>query len=532
MARLLTVLTIGLCIPNVAIAAEGGGSFLSLLAPLVAITLAIVTRKVVPSLLTGAAIGGLVATEGDPVGTLAMIWGFLAGAVFDLDHFKISLFSVLVAAMVGVLLASGAMHGLVDRLRHIADGPRGAMVASWLSGLIVFFDDYANCLVVGNAMGPMCDRVGVSRAKLAYIVDSTAAPIATLAIVSTWVAFQVGEIQVALTEASVATPAFSVFVQSLPYAFYSWFTILFVGTLAYTERDFGPMAEAERQSRERAAAGTAEVALGPAFAAGAAIFMLVFATFAAMFFTGKQALGQGAASAPLFEIIGAASAYDAMLVGSGSGLFVAVVLSVGARALAPEAVPRAALQGVLPVLEALGVLYAAWTLGGAVQASGAADFISGALADQLPAGLLPALTFLLAAAIAFATGTSYGTMLILIPLVLPLAITLTGDVTTPIGLASTAAVLSGAVLGDHISPISDTTILSALGSGVDLITHVRTQLPYALSTGVIALVCGFLPAGYGANPWLLIAIGGVAGLVVVRSLGRTTPAPEPRIAAA
>jgi len=513
---------------------EAQAGFLSLLAPLVAIGLALATRKVLPSLATGAAVGALVAAGGAPVESLVNLLGFFAKAVFDVDHLKIALFSVMVAGMVGLLTASGSMRGMVEKIQGVARGPRGAVAASWLAGLVVFFDDYANCLVVGNAMGPLCDRVRVSRAKLSYVVDSTAAPVATLAVVSTWVAFQVDEIEAALEATPFREPAFSLFVQSLPFGFYSWFTIAFVGMIALSGRDFGPMRRAEEEARAMAfwEEDAERVVTGPPGIAVLAIATLVGLTFAAMFWTGWQALGAAAPAAPLFEIMGAARAYDSMLFGSGAAITLASVLSVTWAKMPVGALPRGAWSGIRPVLDALLILYLAWTLGASIHATGAGDYLAGAVGPWLTPALVPAITFLLAALISFATGTSFGTMTILIPLAIPLALAKTGDLSSPVVLATTGSVLSGACLGDHASPISDTTILSSIGSGVDLITHVRTQLPYALTAGAIAILIGYLPAGYGVSPWLLIGCGVLLVVVVVRLVGTRVPPAEAEVAGA
>jgi Na+/H+ antiporter NhaC len=504
---------------------EAHAGFLSLLAPLVAIGLALATRKVVPSLATGAAVGALVSASGAPVASFSALVGFFSKAIFDLDHLKIAVFSIMVAGMVGLLSASGSMRGMVERIQGVARGPRGAVVASWLAGLVVFFDDYANCLVVGNAMGPLCDRVRVSRAKLAYVVDSTAAPVATLAIVSTWVAFQVDEIEAALAGTEFQEPAFGLFVQSLPFGFYSWFTIAFVGMIALSGRDYGAMRRAEEEARalpfrEEEAE---RVVTGPPGIAVLSIATLVGLTFGAMFWTGWQALGEGAAEARVFEVIGAARAYDSMLIGSAAAILLASVLSMAWARMPLGGLPRGAWSGIRPVLDALVILYLAWTLGASIHATGAGDYLAGAVGPWLMPALVPAITFLLAAFISFATGTSFGTMTILIPLAIPLALAKTGDLSSPVVLATTGSVLSGACLGDHASPISDTTILSSIGSGVDLITHVRTQIPYALTTGVIALFIGYVPAGFGVSPWLLILVGVVLAFGAVRLFGRRVP---------
>jgi Na+/H+ antiporter NhaC len=222
-------------------------------------------------------------------------------------------------------------------------------------------------------------------------------------------------------------------------------------------------------------------------------------------------------SPALFEILGAADAFDAMLRGAIVGYAVAVMATI--RRIGRSKLVTTTWKAMWVVCGALLVLIFAWMLGSAITACGASAYLQTLLTGNMPPELLPAATFLLAAIIAFSTGTSWGTMSILFPIALPLAITMTGDVGA-VTLATTSAILAGACFGDHASPISDTTILSALGAEVDLITHVRTQLPYALTTGTIALFLGYLPAGYGVSPWILIPIGAFAAWVVMRTFGK------------
>ncbi|MFT4626629.1 MAG: Na+/H+ antiporter NhaC [Myxococcota bacterium] len=510
---------------------DGG---LTLLAPFVAIALALATKRILPSLGLAAVAGALVATDLDPIDAFVLLLGIVRDVVWSGEHLTISGFSIAVAAMVGLLGRAGATRSLVKLVERVARGRRGAMTASWLGGGLVFFDDYANCLVVGSSMGPLCDRFRVSRAKLAYIVDATAAPIASLALVSTWVGYEVGQIGEALPPGSGVQP-FELFLGALPYRFYCLFTIVFVGAIALSGRDFGPMWHAESRAinepREPRKAKTSG-ASAPAWVAALPVLALVVGTFALLYQNGAASLGAAAADARLFEILGAVEdPYTPMLLGSLGALALALAFVLGARTLAPLAALDAMWDGGKAVLQALAVLYLAWTLGDVIDACGAGEFLKTLVAGRLPPALLPLLTFLLAALTAFSTGSSFFTMGALIPLVVPLAFALDGGAMGPVLLASTAAVLDGAVLGDHASPISDTTVLSALGSGVDVLTHVRTQLPYALTAGAVAVLVGSLPAGFGVTPWVLVPLGALACVGVVLVVGRPHTAAEPAQAA-
>jgi Na+/H+ antiporter NhaC len=531
-------------------AAEHQGAW-SLLGPLVAIALALATRKVVPSLAVGAVLSSLVAEQfaigagllaaashlseavlgGDFLSTLGSqgilpaLGGFLAS-----DNTRIVVFSLAVAAMVGILLRAGSTRDLVRRVEKLARGRRGSMVATWLSGSIVFFDDYANCLVVGGAMGPLCDRHKVSRAKLAYIVDSTAAPVASLAVVSTWVGFEVGLIADGIEGTAVTMTAFAIFLAALPFRFYAFYTLGFVGSIAATGRDFGPMLAEEERALAGTDALTAEEAprevSGNWWVAASAVLTLVGVTAMSLYSQGVASLGNDAAVAPLFEIIGAADAYRAMLLGSGSSLVLASLLALITSSLAPRTLVSAIWSGIHPVFEAIVILYLAWTLGGAVKATGAAPYLASVIDGTLPMTALPTVAFLIAACTAFATGTSFGTMSILLPTVVEIAIAADPNM-GPVALGSIAAVLAGSCLGDHASPISDTTVLSALGAGVEVITHVRTQIPYALAAGAISVVFGYIPVGFGLSAYLCLPFGMLAAFAVVRWVGRVPTGAAP-----
>lgn len=498
---------------------------LSLAPPFIAIAVAILTRRVVPALGLGAVVAAIVAARGEPADGALRLVSYAQQSVWSLDHTKVSLFSLAVAATVGVMGAAGGTRAMVARVERLATGRRGAMVTSWLAGAIVFFDDYANCLVVGSSMGPLYDRHRVSRAKLAYIVDSTAAPIASLAFISTWAGYEIGLISAALTAADLpASGAFSLFVSAIPYGFYGVFTLVFVGAIAISGRDFGPMLAAESAAaRPDAPAAVTDAHLAPAthpVFAVLPIALLIGGTFGWLLVEGSVRTSDGS-SASVIDVIGAADPFSAMLFGATSALVVALLMALTAGVATAGALARAMWANARAVSEALVVLYLAWALAAGVQDTGAADVVSALLQGTLPPAWLPATVFVAAALTAFATGTSFGTMGILVPIVVPLALELTGGVDGPIALAALAAVMAGAVLGDHASPISDTTVLSALGAGVDLLTHVRTQLPYALTTGSVALLAGYIPVGFGVPVWLSLPTGALACVLIVRLAGRS-----------
>ena len=493
---------------------DGG---LALLAPVVAIGVALATHRVVAALLAGLAVAAVVASEGDVVAATGVAVGRLVGAVADADHLKISGFTALVGAMVGVMTRGPLMAELVGLVTARVRGARRAMGATWLAGLLVFFDDYANCLVVGSAMGPVCDREGVSRAKLAYLVDSTAAPVASLAVVGTWVGYEVGLIDEALAGTARAGEGFALFLTALPFRYYGWFALALCLLVAWTGRDIGPMIAAEAAARRARRDGPVLPQIQGRLRALAPPVVLVAVTLAWVVWTGVSALDQPVAQAPLYALLRDSDPFTAMVWGASAGLAVASVVSWRAGMTTGDWV-EGVREGVGSVVSALVVLFLAWALGAAIGDTAARDVLTAALSGRLDPAWLPVTTFLVAGATAFSTGTSFGTMSILIPLAVPLALDL-APADAAILAATTAAVLGGACFGDHASPISDTTVLSAAGAGVDVVTHVRTQLPYALLAGGVAASVGHLATGHGGQPLWLVPAGIVVLFAVLRGLG-------------
>jgi Na+/H+ antiporter NhaC len=522
----------------------------SLLPPALAIVLSILTRQVIFALAAGVYAGALLLAGGNPIraGADAVtmhLWPSLA----SWDHQQVIVFTLLMGAMVGIVHRSGGMHGIVDKLAPLARSRRGGQLVTWLLGLVIFFDDYTNTLLLGTTMRPLADRLRISREKLAYLVDSTAAPVAGLAIVSTWVAVEIGFVQDGLDKLAgedAAADAFMVFVGTIPYRFYVLWALLFVPLVAWLGRDFGPMWAAESRAaaepprptaREpnvsRKTSGAAEaitprhwlLAIGPIVAALAVIVGYIL-------YSGIRQTQSDSDTAPsLINIVGRGDSYSALVYGSLVGLLAAAVFAWCARALTLRTILRAAFRGARLMVPALAILWLAWSLSRVCERDFLAtgDYLAGLLQQRVAATWLPTLVFLIASAVAFATGTSWGTMSILIPLVVPVthqilsAETAGASVEHPIFLASVGSVLAGSIFGDHCSPISDTTVLSSLASGCHHLAHVWTQLPYALVVALVSVLAGTLPVAWGVSVWWLLAIGPCLLVILLRCCGRRVP---------
>jgi Na+/H+ antiporter NhaC len=527
--------------------------WISLLPPVLAIVLALVFKEVVTSLFLGVWFGAFFYAGLNPItGTLRAIDTFITPALVNADHAAILVFSFLLGGMVGVISKSGGTRGIVKAVQPLATTPRRAQLATYLSGLAIFFDDYANTLIVGNTMRPITDRMNVSREKLAYIVDSTAAPVAAIVFVSTWVGFEISLIGDGLAAAAAqagtapdvaaaleSANAFSIFIHSIPYLFYPLLALLMVGLIIVLQRDFGPMLKAERRAsrgeglyREgamlmsEAGSDKMEPVEGAPlrwYNAALPVLTVVVVVLLGLYLQGRANLGH---PGTLWEIFAEANAFDALLWGSLMGCIVAIGLSVGQRILSVHQAIDGLVGGMRAMFLAGIILILAWSLGSVTEVLGTAPYISGVLEGNMPPQLLPALVFVTAASIAFATGTSWGTMGILLPIAIPLAVAFGGTVDPEAGtsyvllIGSIASVLAGAIFGDHCSPISDTTVMSSMASACDHVDHVRTQLPYAIVVGLVGIVVGSIPTAFGFPVWLSLLLGAAILYALIRFYGK------------
>ena len=550
--------------------------WISLVPPLAAIALAIITRRILVSLLAGIFLGAAIMARGDLVTALDQTLETHLWATFvDEGKLRVFSFTLLMGAMVGVINRSGGMRGLVDLVTPWARSRRRGQLSVWVLGLLVFFDDYANTILLGSTLRPLCDKLRISRAKLAYLVDSTAAPVAGLALISTWIAVELEYLQDGLDNLVTPIPAeaFELFVASIPYRFYVVLALLFVPLVALLRRDFGSMLAAERACLDRADGevypGTVDLVdetepdpdtPGRAINAILPIALTLIVVVYLIYSTGKAAcLAADPAEPPsLRSIMGNGESSFALQRGALAGLCLASVLAMSQRVLDSRRVLHAIGAGAMLVLPAIAILWLASTVSrmtGNKSVDGdatvsayefadhrlyTADYLQGLLLGSSVDGetpgtnsraeslqrWLPTTSFLLAAVVAFSTGTSFGTMGILMPMIVTLSAAVvaanqgTCEPGDPVFLCSLAGVLSGAIFGDHCSPISDTTVLSSQSSGCDHMLHVWTQLPYALSIALVAVVLGTIPIGFGVSAWVLLPIQVVALILLLLFLGQ------------
>lgn len=568
-----------------ALQAESGsgmvGSWLSILPPMAAILIALIFRQVLFALFLGIWCGAFLvlgpSVENFFISFFTALSDYIVPATADESHMSIIIFTLLIGGMVGVITANGGTRGVIRAItRFVKTKVQGQLTTS-LMGFVVFFDDYANTMVVGSMMRPLTDRLRISRAKLAYLVDATAAPVATIALVSTWIGAMVGFI----ADAQSGMPdfneaAYSVFINSLPYNFYAFFTLLFVIFIAWSGRDFGAMLKARinlykaKHDPELDTYGIYGKAGGNGenenagepgdygdkpdeggqedgeqksshwLNAAVPIGVLVTGCIAGLFVTGSplpEGLAAGTAEAGNFlrestlgeriqNIIQSADSYAALLWGSLLSLFVAMGMTLTQGLLKMEEALEGMMEGMHTMFDGLLILVLAWALSALTVELGTADYLMSVFGESLNPFWLPALVFILSALTAFATGSSWGTMGILMPLVVPLAWEIgssggiSAGITHEIIYASVSSVLAGSVWGDHCSPISDTTILSSIATQCDHVEHVNTQLPYAMVVGTIS-VLGLLGVLVAGIPWWIIYPAGAALIVgIIYTFGK------------
>jgi Na+/H+ antiporter NhaC len=523
-------------------------SWLSILPPLLAIFLAILTKEVISSLFIGILSGSvLVAYYGIEQKHIASAFfmsvsDYLIPALNDSGHLSVIVFSMLIGATVAVISKNGGMKGMVNRIAKKAKTAKQGQMATYFLGLLIFFDDYANTLVIGNTMRPVCDKLKISREKLAYLVDSTAAPVASIAFVTTWIGAQLDYISDGIESISaIQESAYAVFLHAVPYSFYPIFTIVFMFLLIVKQRDFGPMLQFEKAARrneqlQEEDANQSMKDLEPderikpkTYNALIPIIALVAVTFGSLIYTGFDAQEWYKSEDSFLQkagaVLGRADSYAALLWGSLTSLCLAVLLTVSQRIMRLHQNIDVIFKGFGFMLPAVLILCLAWSLSDLTKDLQTAQFIASSLSSlNLQAFLLPAITFLMASLVSFSTGSSWSTMAILYPIMLPAvwALCMENGMDTalalPIFYQTVSSVLAGSVLGDHSSPISDTTVLSSLASSCNHINHVKSQLPYALTVGLVSLLIGTVPAALGLPIWVCYAAGtGVLYLIILKA---------------
>ncbi|MBS3759912.1 Na+/H+ antiporter NhaC family protein [Halodesulfurarchaeum sp.] len=515
---------------------------LSLVPPLFAILLAILTRKAVLSLFLGVWMGGVIATGGLGVG---QTFTWIAEAIGDSTfHAKVMIFLLLLGSAIAMIWRLGGSHAVRDwTIKHL-DTQRKVGVVAWLLGIVMFFDDYANTAIVGSSVKDVSDRLQISREKLSYIVDSTAAPVSTLGI-SSWVAYQLSMIESgyeATDLAAAAIPdAFGVFLQSIPYNMYAILAIVMVGIVVLSGRDYGEMLGAEHRAatsglvnREDARPmqdvaselGEPNVDNPRLRSFFLPIGVLILVTIGSALWSGYEP------GATLQQMFTGGDYAMALIFGSFAMVVSTYFLGWFDGHLSLGESVDATIDGFSLMLTAVTILVLAWSIGNVANALGTGEYVAAWATQTLSPAVLPVIVLFVTGFVAFAMGSAWAAMSIMTPIVIPVAWELAGThtmVAVVVGM-----VFSGAIFGDHTSPISDTTVLSATFTGADLIDHVRTQLYYAVTVAFVAaglmIVWGFtrlspvLLLGVG----VLVLIGLVYGLSAIDANRRSIdPAPTP-----
>ena len=517
----------------------------SIIPPLMTIVLAFLTRNMLLSIAVAIITGGLLTTlPSDPTSLSAILAGLKATVSYpidtltNIDNLKILAFVPPIFAMVEIIIVSGGFTAILQKLLPLIKTKKSAQAATALMGLIYFFDDYSNAVIVGSAMRPVTDRFGISREKLAFLVDATSAPITSLAVISTWIAYEVGLFADTARTLGIERDGYSMFFDSLAFRFYSILMLGFVFGHILLGCDFGPMKKTQDEAKKNPPVDTDSAAPAKRTddkpTAGMLNAIVPLAGLILFHVTGLWIDGGGPAKttglASVFhwqywrEVIGGSENSILILIYAALFSLTLAVLCAGlSRSLQIPAIIKCIMTGTKKCLLPCLILISAWSLKNCCDSLSTERFLTNLLSDSVPPVVFPALVFLVASVTSFATGTSWGTMAIIIPTAVPIAFALDGHTYGLTTIITLGAVLDGAIFGDHCSPISDTTIISSIASRCDHIQHVRTQMPYSLFVAALALLCGYIPAGLGLSPLLSFTIALTAMVIVFLTLPRLRP---------
>lgn len=523
----------------------------TIIPPLVAIVLAFITKNVVVSLFIGALAGCFMIQVVDQNAFNALIQAFLdfiqrvLNSLADPWNAGIILQVLAIGGVINLVAKMGGARAIAEALAKRAKTPRSAQLVTWFLGLLVFFDDYANSLIVGPIMKPVADKLKVSRERLAFIIDATAAPIAGLAIISTWIGLEVGLINDSFTQIGVKVDSFGVFLQTIPYRFYNILILAFVVITSVMLRDFGPMRKAEVRARKGIKDKKSElesistedemkVKEGVKLSIWNAIIpigALIISALISFYYSGYTsiiggtdvALREVVTNAPfsftaIREAFSAADASTALFQSAVFASIIAIAMGVCKKIFTVSEAVEVWVDGMKGLIITGVILLLAWSLSSVIKDLGTAKYLVTLLSGSIPSFLLPSIIFILGAVISFATGTAYGTMGILMPLAIPLAHSISPDMSYIV--LSTSAVLTGAIFGDHCSPISDTTILSSMGAGCDHIEHVKTQMWYALFVAGATIILGYIPAGLNVPVYIILPVAIIVLVIAVKFIGK------------
>ena len=470
-------------------------TFWALVPPLVAIVLALVTKEVYSSLFVGIVIGALFYAGFDPEGTVLHIFNDgIVEVLSDPWNVGILIFLVILGTMVCLMNKAGGSAAFGKFAGEKIKSKTGAQLATVLLGMLIFIDDYFNCLTVGSVMRPVTDKHKVSREKLAYLIDATAAPVCIIAPISSWAAAVTGFVE--------GEDGFSLFLQAIPYNFYALFTIFFMVMGILLKVEFGSMKtkeEAVLSLQTKAEEAEEKEAKGKVIDLVVPIISLIICCVIGMIYTGGFFSGESFVTA-----FSNSDASVGLMLGSFFALLITIVFYMVRRVMNLKECMECVPEGFKAMVPAILILTFAWTLKAMTDSLGAAEFVAGLMAgcaDSLMR-FLPAIIFLVACFLAFATGTSWGTFGILIPIV----VAVFSGIDHQLMIISISACMAGAVCGDHCSPISDTTIMASAGADCNHVNHVSTQLPYASVVAVISFVV-YILAGFCKRTLICLPVG-------------------------
>ena len=502
-------------------ASEGGGVYStiwSLLPPVIAIVLALITKEVYSSLFIGILVGGLLYSGFNFTGTIEHVFvDGMVGSLSDAWNVGILVFLVILGAMVMLMNRAGGSAAFGRWSVEHVKTKVGAQLATVALGVLIFVDDYFNCLTVGSVMRPLTDKHGISRAKLAYLIDATAAPICIIAPISSWAAAVTGFVD--------GVDGLDLFIKAIPYNYYALLTIVMMFTLAAAKFDYGPMSMIERAEElnrrelpHSSITGAEDQPNPPISDKGTVahlivpIIVLIVCCVFGLVYTGGFFDGTG-----FVEAFSASDASVGLVFGSVIALIFTIIYFMATRVLNFNECMNAIPEGFKSMVPAILILSFAWTLKAMTDSLGAAEYVAG-MVDTVAhnnaiMSLVPAFVFIIGCVLAFATGTSWGTFGILIPIVVDV---FHADMSNTLMIIAISACMAGAVCGDHCSPISDTTIMASAGAECEHIQHVSTQLPYAITVAVVSLV-NYIIAGFIRSwvPCLLIGIVLMIGTLFV-----------------
>ncbi|WP_081772689.1 Na+/H+ antiporter NhaC family protein [Prevotella sp. MA2016] len=474
--------------------------------PIIAISLALMTKEVYSSLFLGVLTGALLNADFHPVGGLNQLFpnGIMA-VLSDKWNVGILVFLVVLGAMVQLMNRAGGSTAFGAWAANRIKGRAGAQLSTMLLGCLIFIDDYFNCLTVGSVMRPVTDKHKISRAKLAYLIDSTAAPICIIAPISSWAAAVSGFVK--------GENGMSIFVQSIPFNFYALLTLLMMVFIIFMKIDFGPMLKHEQNALhgDLMTAGTSKLSDGGNQNTAKAgrvsdlivpVVFLIIGCVIGMIYTGGFFDGKS-----FVEAFAASDASVGLVMGSSVALVMTIVYYLMHQSLSFSECMDCLPEGFKQMVPAMLILAFAWTLKSMTDSLGASTYVGSLMAGSAGGlmAFLPAIIFVVAIGLAFASGTSWGTFGILIPIV----VSSLQDIDMQLMIISISACMAGAVCGDHCSPISDTTIMSSAGAQCNHLNHVTTQMPYALLVALVAFFT-FLVAGFTKSAWISLVFGIVA----------------------